>query len=178
MFRKEHLRHQPQGDGSLSIPRKSGRLTSAVSASASAEFGKEFCFWKVRQNADHENAIPIQSLNCRPLALILTRYWGLSDGVCAAGGAWSDFRVSTETTFKLPLPSRTWMVFVCCVPEAPYRTIYVVFARTCRPSFGLPGLGNSTCCSVVSPPEFFFWTVVTRWFRCRRPSPANTGASV
>src|SRR6266403_6266556 len=67
------------------------------------------------------------------------------------------------------------MVFVCCVPEAPYRTTYLVFARTCRPSFGLPGLGRSTCCSVVSPSEFFFWTVVTRWFRCRRPSPANPG---
>src|SRR3989442_3861336 len=70
------------------------------------------------------------------------------------------------------------MVFVCCVPDAPYRTIYLVFARTCRPSLGLPGLGSSTCCSVVSPSEFFFLTVVTRWFRCRRPSPANPGTFV
>src|SRR5216683_7689729 len=38
---------------------------------------------------------------------LLTRYWGLSEGACAAAGAWSDFRVSTETTFKFPLLSRT-----------------------------------------------------------------------
>src|SRR5580692_2372959 len=70
------------------------------------------------------------------------------------------------------------MVLVSSVPEAAYRTVYLVLVLTCRPPFVSFGLGCKRCCSVVFPPESVFWTVVTCQFKRRPPSEATPGAFV
>src|SRR5580658_974999 len=70
------------------------------------------------------------------------------------------------------------MVLFASVPEAAYRTVYLVFVLTCRLPFGSFGLDCLRCASVVFPFESGFWTVVTCQFRRRPPSEATPGAFV
>src|SRR5271156_3344738 len=70
------------------------------------------------------------------------------------------------------------MILFSSVPEAAYRTVYLVFVLTCRLPFGSFGLDCLRCVSVVFPFESGFWTVVTCQFRRRPPSEATPGAFV
>ena len=101
---------------------------------------------------------------------------GLGRNRRASGDYWRVLPVLAREEPRLFF-SKASSVFVCCVPEEPYRTVYLVLALTRRPSVGLPGLGSSTCCSVVSPSESFFSRVVTRRPRCRLPSRVIPGPS-
>src|SRR5439155_516971 len=85
-----------------------------------------------------------------------TAYFGLSEGAICTWIAWtlSDLAVSTDTTPKLPLALRTWIVRVDCVPKGPERTLSVVRVVTRKPAPGSPGFGSSTCCTLLCwPPD-------------------------
>src|SRR5580658_10908784 len=70
------------------------------------------------------------------------------------------------------------MDLVSSVPEAAYRTVYLVLAVTCGLPFGSFGFGCLRCCSVVLPPESVFCTIVSCELRRRPPSAATPGAFV